>query len=128
MKISREEKHLQCSIHNNIFQSDDAPLLHSVMGTVNIFKNLVKDSPSALMIRKAVKKGILRDTHYGDIELVKGGNNDAPIISYRKSCYVGGFYIGNEVPEIGKQGKRDFPELVLPVGGSDYPYGASLNV
>ena len=99
------------------------------MGTVNIFKNLVADSPSALMIGKAVKKGILRDTHYGDIGFSSvGGNESAPIISYRQSCYIGGFYIGNEVPEKGKQGKRDFPELVLPVGGSDYPYGASVNV
>lgn len=128
LKISREERHLQCSIHNNIFQSDDASLLHSVKGTVNIFKNLVKDSPSALMIEKAVKKGILRDTHYGDIDFNSIGNEDNPIIDYRQSGYIGGFYIGNEVSEKGKQGKRDFPELVLPAVSEDYPYGASVNV
>ena len=70
----------------------------------------------------------MRDTHYGDIVFVKGGNNDAPIISYRKSCYVGGFYIGNEVVEAMKQSTRDFPELMLPAGGADCPYGASVNV
>ena len=112
IKLSVAEKHMQCYVHNNLFQlkkrESYTPLLVCVHGNIYLTNNLC-DIDHTKDIVEAKSTGRIKNLHVGDFSFT---GSESGVFTYRNRSHIDNFYIGGQNSNtLVRQDKRDFYSL-----------------